>query len=216
MVKVAIIFLMLSLQSFWANQFEMLPILSFFVLFLIFILMRSTRKEVCLYATFPIPLLTLKPAFKTHPVSRVTGVSLSVIHEFDGMDSDYPKNDPGYYQLGEKYYHGLGVKRNDDLAVFYYKKSAKNGHFQSQYLLGLLYYYGTSIKQDKNIALYWLNQAAENDHAPAQFFLGFLYQYGLGVPKNTNEGLRWIKLAADQEYNLAQEFLTRLELKFLP
>jgi TPR repeat protein len=101
-----------------------------------------------------------------------------------------------YYQLGETHYHGLGVKRDDDLAVFYYTQAAQTGHQQAQYLLGCLYYYGTSVNQDRNIAVYWLTQSAEQNHAPAQYLLGFVYQYGLGVSCNPNEGLRWLTLAA--------------------
>ena len=120
------------------------------------------------------------------------------------------------FQLGEKYFHGLGVRRSDGLAVFYYTEAAKARHQQAQYFLGLLYYYGSSVKQDRNLAVFWLMQATNQHHAPAQYFLGFMYQYGLGVPKNMDKGLRYLTLASDQKYALAQETMMRLNLKFLP
>jgi hypothetical protein len=212
MKKIAIIFWALSLRPVWASQFEP-QMLEFCALALMMgavpILFGQNRGHERL------AWLNLK--------SKQAHCLMALAFENTGTpnkacpESHKPARDAeSYYQLGEKYYHGLGVKRDDEVAVFYYTKAAKNGHQQAQYLLGCFYYYGTSVQQNHTEALKWLTQAADQHHAPAQYLLGFMYQYGLGVPQNTDKGLRWLTLASNQQYTLAQELLTRLNLRFLP
>ena len=212
MKKISIIFLVLSWRPVWAGQFEA-QTLEFFVLALITGLVPILLGQNQAHERLAWSKLKPKPA-RSRMVLAIekTGVSNKA-----GLENEKPqRNAESYYQLGEKYYHGLSVKHDDEVAVFYYTKAAKAGHQQAQYLLGCFYYYGTSVQQNQAEALGWLTQSAEQNHAPAQYLLGFMYQYGLGVPQNTDAGLRWLTLAANQRYTSAQEILTRLSLKFLP
>jgi TPR repeat protein len=196
--KIGISFLVLSLHPAWAGQFEV-PTVEWLAVGLMMLALLIFFGKKAVHQAFACPNLTSKP-FGMMSETLANASELMVKSEsLSQAGSQYVELEQkaeSYYQLGETHYHGLGVKRDDDLAVFYYTQAAQTGHQQAQYLLGCLYYYGTSVNQDRNIAVYWLTQSAEQNHAPAQYLLGFVYQYGLGVSCNPNEGLRWLTLAA--------------------
>ena len=92
------------------------------------------------------------------------------------------------YMMGYLYEKGLGIKQDNDTAIFWYKKailSIKNETYKkfgypAQCKLANIYvkqkHYKLAIDQLKN---------AIKDHDPEAYsILGYCYQYGLGVEKN--------------------------------
>ncbi len=75
------------------------------------------------------------------------------------------------YNLGRMYFIGQGVKQDDTLAVFWYRKAAKQSHTRSQSALGFMYAKGLGVKQDHQQAVFWHRKAAEKGHIVSQQYL---------------------------------------------
>ena len=77
-------------------------------------------------------------------------------------------------QMGFFYMNGLGVDRDEDKAVEWLEKAAKQNHAPAQYNLGI-YHARFSDKESVRLALKWLNEAAKQDYADAEYNLAKLY-----------------------------------------
>ena len=77
-------------------------------------------------------------------------------------------------KMGLFYMNGLGVDRDEDMAVEWLNKAAAQHHAQAQYNLGI-HYAKFSDKEAQRLAVKWLNEAAKQDYADAQFNLAQLY-----------------------------------------
>lgn len=69
------------------------------------------------------------------------------------------------YNLGIAYKDGLGVEKNDEQSVQWWRKAAEQGHASAQYALGWSYENGKGIEKDISQALNWYRLAAENGNA---------------------------------------------------
>ena len=65
------------------------------------------------------------------------------------------------------YYTGNGVEKCDEMAVFWFKKSAEQGNAFAQYLLGSCLENGQGIAQDLDEAVLWYEKAAAQGHEGA-------------------------------------------------
>lgn len=110
--------------------------------------------------------------------------------------------------LGDMYYHGWVLPKNDSEATHWYHVAASRGDVNAQYILGGLYFSGmytglsgpSAFQQsDPQLAAVWWRKAAMHGNAAAQWLLGMLYQGGAGVPKSYKQALDWYKLAAESE-----------------
>ena len=70
----------------------------------------------------------------------------------------------GQYSLGRCFEFGLGIPQFDEMAFFWYLKSAESGYNEAMYSLALCYHKGYGCIKDENKAGFWLNKAAELDH----------------------------------------------------
>ena len=77
-------------------------------------------------------------------------------------------------QMGLFYMNGIGVDRDEDKAVEWLKKAARQNHAQAQYNLGI-YYARFADREAQRLAVKWLNEAVKQDYADAQFNLAQLY-----------------------------------------
>ncbi|PSH05221.1 MAG: hypothetical protein CXZ00_03470 [Acidobacteria bacterium] len=69
------------------------------------------------------------------------------------------------FNLGDRYYLGDGLPRDEAEAVRWYRKAAEQGHAQAQYNLGWMYDNGDGVPKDDAEAYFWLNLAAVNTNA---------------------------------------------------
>ena len=111
------------------------------------------------------------------------------------------------YALALRYEEGAGAPQNLDLALWWYRRAALQGHAAAQNNLGALYYEQGNFQQ----ALHWYQRAAHKGNANAQFNLALMHELGRGVPKNPEKAQYWYQLAAAQghwnaQYNLARLF----------
>jgi len=98
------------------------------------------------------------------------------------------------FQLGKAYRDGKGVGQDSEDAVFWFRKSAKNGYAQAQYTLGEVYDTGDLVKKDVEEAIRWHRMAADQGHLQAQINLGCL----LEKRDAEEEALQWFRKAAQQ------------------
>ena len=100
--------------------------------------------------------------------------------------------------LAELYlYENDDVKRDPELAFYWYDRAAKQGDKESLTTVGRMYSLGEGVKQNAIKATEILVKRAEDDDELAEFYLGEMYDQGLGVRKNIDEAKKWYKKAAD-------------------
>jgi TPR repeat protein len=102
--------------------------------------------------------------------------------------------DLGFLHLYGDFYSHLNA--DQDLGMFWIRKSAAQGYAQAQDLMGCLLHRGGILAQDKAEAVKWFRKAADQGDAYAQSNLGYCYYKGEGVAKDSVEAVRWFRLAA--------------------
>ena len=112
--------------------------------------------------------------------------------------------------LGDMYYNGYGVTKNDSQAVSWYQKAASQGYADSQVNLGFAYKKGQGIDKDYILSAKWYRKAAEQGHNYGQYNLGVSYEFGEGVPKSEEKAVKWYRKAAEQGLAHAQVNLATL------
>lgn len=117
------------------------------------------------------------------------------------MDNDVAKHLRGaeqgdaeaQFQLGLCYAKGIGVEKNLEEMMKWYRKSAEQGYAKAQGVLGLCYEHGSGIEKDEREAIRWFRKAAEQGDAFACGELGYCYAKGIGVEKDETESSKWYR-----------------------
>lgn len=117
------------------------------------------------------------------------------------------------YNVGVMYAQGLGTANNDEKAVHWYRKAAKQGYPEAQSNLALMYESGRGVETDYQRAMDWYLKAAAQGYALAQHNIGSLYFNGYGVPKDDKKAFEWYQKAANQGLPLAQNALGAMHVK---
>ncbi len=106
--------------------------------------------------------------------------------------------------LGQMYEFGLGVERDHEEAVGWYRRAAEQGDVDVQFYLGRMYEHGLGEEQDVRQALMWYELAAEQGHAQAQYSLGNMYERGSDEVEDAREAVKWYRRAAKLGHSGAQ------------
>ncbi len=109
--------------------------------------------------------------------------------------------------IGNIYAGGLGIPKNDEEAVKWFRKAADQGNARAQNNLGAMFQDGRGVPKNDEEAVKWLRKAADQGSALAQNNLGYSYASGQGVSKNDEEAVKWYRMAADQGNAFAQNNL---------
>jgi tetratricopeptide (TPR) repeat protein len=112
--------------------------------------------------------------------------------------------------LGDMYYFGRSVVKNDQKAAEWYLKSAEQGYAIGQCNLGFMYTYGYGVPKDYQKAVDWYRKAAEQGDADGQNNLGIMYENGYGVVKDMQKAVEWYTKAVEQGHYGAQQKLRTL------
>lgn len=107
-------------------------------------------------------------------------------------------------QVGFHYEKGLGVPKDDALAVQWYRKAALAGDSRAQKNLGQMYELGQGVAEDWVQAAKWYEQSAAQGDPEGNDALGRAYQYGIGVPQNRSKAIELFRKAAAQGNGDAQ------------
>lgn len=122
-----------------------------------------------------------------------------------------PAADRGFYKaqnlLGECYYYGKGVKKDLELAVFWFKRSAEQGYAPAQHNLGESYLFGKGVEKDVEKALYWSKKAVSQNYGSSNFIIGYIYECEL---QDFVSASKYYKMGAEAGYTNAMNNLGRL------
>lgn len=108
------------------------------------------------------------------------------------------------WRTGFSYQEGIGMPRDLDQAVKWYRLAAIGGLDRAQINLAEMYAQGHGVSRDVAEAAKWYRLAAEQGHVAAQTSLGNLYAKGDGMPQDFVEADKWYRLAAELGHAEAQ------------
>jgi TPR repeat protein len=135
-------------------------------------------------------------------------------HATQDSDLEHLRESDGYqqylkeqFQLGIKYYRGLGVTQDYKEAVKWFSLAAEQKCAPAQSYLGSLYYLGKGVAQNYTEAAKWYRFAAEQGDDFAQRELGRLYEAGKGVPEDYTMAISWFRKSSVQGNASAQNWL---------
>ena len=88
--------------------------------------------------------------------------------------SEYGRPD-AQLEVARCYQNGIGVAKNAENAVVWYKKAAEQGNAEAQCALGECYYQAFGVEKNEKEARKWYKEAANQGNATAQYMTGRLY-----------------------------------------
>ena len=88
------------------------------------------------------------------------------------------------YELGQRYFYGVGVEVNYEKAKGYFEVAAERGSNGSNYFLGKIYYNGNGVPTNHLKAKEYFEKSASADNVFSTYYLGKIYYWGDGVEKN--------------------------------
>lgn len=104
--------------------------------------------------------------------------------------------------MGVVYAEAIGVRRDDEKAVEWFRKAAEKGNGVSMHYIGLMYLEGRGVPQDSQQGLDWCHKAAEQGEAGAMHLISVVYANGERVPQDYKLAYAWLKAAAAFGLNL--------------
>jgi TPR repeat protein len=79
------------------------------------------------------------------------------------------------YSLGNLYFEGDGVPKDQVKAIQLYRQSAEQGYDQAEFILGLSYEFGWGgLPRDRRTAIKWLDRAGRHKNGGAGFIATWL------------------------------------------
>ena len=105
------------------------------------------------------------------------------------------KHAPAMNNYAFAYEHGMGVKRNMRLALFWYNKAAESGYVTATNNLAHIYLFRNTKYKDISKGLELAFKAANSGDEESQNALGLCYEEGIGVEINNEEAFKWYSLA---------------------
>jgi TPR repeat protein len=103
------------------------------------------------------------------------------------------------YNLGLMHEHGIGVRKDEQAAIVWYRKAAEQGNSNAQFNLAVLYENGRGSTVDFAQANHWYRKAAAQGDALAIGNLGMLYIRGQGVQQDKVAGLALLLQSATMD-----------------
>lgn len=85
-----------------------------------------------------------------------------------------------HFDLGESFYHGIGVEADRHKALHWYLKAANRDHLNAQHMAGVCYDEGTDYEQ----ALFWFRKASDRGYLDSQTCLAMAMFDGNGCEKD--------------------------------
>ncbi|WP_222707662.1 tetratricopeptide repeat protein [Oxalobacter paraformigenes] len=102
------------------------------------------------------------------------------------------------FELGRRYLQGVGLERNDIMALHWVRAAAEQGYARAQAGLGWMYAVGRGVERDETQSFIWYERAAKEGYPVAQRMLGKCYEKGIGVGKDRAMAKVWYEKAAAQ------------------
>ncbi|HHO47026.1 MAG TPA: sel1 repeat family protein [Desulfobacteraceae bacterium] len=104
------------------------------------------------------------------------------------------------YSLAMMYDLGNNLSRDEEKAIYWFRKAAEQDLAAACHSLGIKYEFGSSVGQSSTEAAYWYRRAAVQDLPMAQFHLGLLHLEGAAPGSDPVQAYAWLTLAAEHDY----------------
>ena len=101
------------------------------------------------------------------------------------------------YNMGQLYQWGLGVDKNDTIAMSWYKKAATDNYANAYYRIGSYYVNGTLQPKDIAKAIEYYKKGIEAGSGDAVYQLAWLYYDGKDIQQDYPEALRLFLKGSD-------------------
>lgn len=102
------------------------------------------------------------------------------------------------YNIALLYMNGLGVEKNERLALMWFTYAGEQGMADAQYNAGVMFYGGKGVYPDHKSAIEWWTLAANQGHANAQNNLAIMHAFAYGTKQDTALALQLWTAAAQQ------------------
>lgn len=103
------------------------------------------------------------------------------------------------YRLAIMYQNGLGVVRNELLAMKWMVAAANQDLPMAQHGLGFMYMEGDCVGRNAAKAVEWFGRAAAQGMLGSCATLGMMYENGNGVEKDMDKAREWYRRAGFQD-----------------
>lgn len=100
------------------------------------------------------------------------------------------------YNEAYMYENGLGVQRNIQHAIRWYRTASSKGLGAAGFNLALIYDKGEGVTKDPRMAVIYYKASADNGFVKSMTNLGFMYLSGRGVQKSADEAFHYLSEAA--------------------
>lgn len=111
--------------------------------------------------------------------------------------------------IGWMYYEGLGVEKDEGIALKWFEGAAHLGSKVGAFYCGK----HALISHKYDDALRWLNASANHNFGPSLLWLGLVHLRGLGVPKDQARGIDYLRRAASTGNFPAERELSLLMIR---
>jgi TPR repeat protein len=108
--------------------------------------------------------------------------------------------------MGWFYLNGVGVNADEQAAVYWYKRSARQGEPRAMFSLGAIAYFNGEYAE----ALTWFERAAGKGHKRSNFWIGKMYWRGNGVAQDQTLAREYFARAAAGKVQEARRTLRYL------
>ncbi len=115
------------------------------------------------------------------------------------------------YEFAKEIYRDKN-RETDKIALKYFEKSARQGHYPAALEAAQMYYFGFGTLRYPNKALDLFRICANKGNAKAQYFLAKMHYEGEGTAKNKIIAFKWCSKSSDQGYAPAQLLLAKMYL----
>jgi TPR repeat protein len=105
--------------------------------------------------------------------------------------------------MGWFYLNGVGVDADEEEAVRWYSRSARQGEPRAMFSLGWIAY----ERRDFSEALTWFARATDKGHHRSRYWIGKMYWRGQGVTRDRKRARELFSQAASQKVAEAQRAL---------
>ena len=125
---------------------------------------------------------------------------------------DSKKKANAMYNIAVIYDNGIGIKKDKNMAISWYKRASDLNHKIAQYNLGWMYYHGEIVEQNYFHAMKYYRLSANQGYKKAQFNIANLFFMGLGTLKDNLEAYKWFKISSMNGISQSKDYLTKLKM----
>lgn len=95
------------------------------------------------------------------------------------------------YELGLRYYKGIGTEIDYEKAKTFFETSINQGGVAGSYYLGMMYYNGKGTPTNHVKAKEWFEKSAADNNVFSSYYLGKIYYWGDGVEKDYEKATQY-------------------------